>query len=114
MSGVLSLGDQGYISERLIYSIHTDINVPLLEERHWMDALPLTRGVPQGSIFGPLLFVVFINDPPLVLSDGDMDIFADDTTFTATTYPGRHISRKSRGRSDNFRRTIAKRLKVQR
>ena len=38
---------------------------------------PVSCGVPQGSILGPLLFLLFINDLPLYTSN----MYADDTTL---------------------------------
>ena len=62
----------GWFQKYLLGRYHcVDIN------NHLSDYLPVLSGVPQGSILGPLLFVIYINDLPQSIKDSLVFLFAD-------------------------------------
>ena len=48
--------------------------------------------VPQGSILGPLLFILFINDMQLCMKHSIIGFFADDTRTLKQIYCQKHVS----------------------
>ena len=67
---LMALNYNGYLNERTqVATINGKIsNTKLID-----------KGVPEGSILGPMLFTIFINDFPSCLSNAFCNIFADDT-----------------------------------
>ena len=86
MSGLSSLGVQkselawfaSYLQHR---NISTTVNGVLSSPP------PITSGVPQGSVLGPLLFILFFRDLPATVSS-DCALFADDTLVYNTSCKG--------------------------
>ena len=48
------------------------------------DVLPINTGVPQGSILGPLFFIVYINDFSQASTVFKFITYADDTSLVST------------------------------
>ncbi len=49
--------------------------------------LPVSISVPRGSILGPLLFLLFLNDLPTIPQSCETSMYADDTECESASSP---------------------------
>ena len=66
---------ESYLQNRQQYVTYKEVN---------SQSKTITTGVPQGSILGPLLFLIYMNDIAYSSSCFRAIIYADDTTLNAT------------------------------
>ena len=79
MLGVLS----SYLSDRKLY---------VQISKHKSRITDTDIGIPQGSVLGPLLFLLFINDMPQHVESGNIIMFADDTSFVVSARSPEELS----------------------
>ena len=72
------------IAHKLMKSYLTDRKQFVEIENTRSSSLTLTTGVPQGSILGPLLFLIYINDISKASNIFKFIIYADDTNLNTT------------------------------
>ena len=86
--------------------------------------LPVTSGVPQGSIFGPLLFIAYFNDIQSYIQKSNLALFADDSKLylpqvepNATYHPQNDLDNLTIWTTDNqmeLNNTKCKALRISR
>ena len=82
LSKLMAVGVGGYVY-RWIRNFLQDRFIRVVVNGRESTAASINAGVPQGSILGPTLFLIFINDLSQAISS-QVCMFADDTTLSAT------------------------------
>jgi hypothetical protein len=63
-----------------------DLNPTVILEGETSNKIPVTSGVPQGTVLGPILFLLFINDLAEYIQHSTLRLFADDSIIYCKAY----------------------------
>ena len=64
-----------------ISSFLSDCHQKVVIDNTSSDSVPVVSGVPQGTVLGPVLFIIYMNDVIENIKHSKIRLFADDITY---------------------------------
>ena len=65
----------------------------MVQNEYNSDLVPIDCGVPEGSVLGPLIFLVYTDDLPKAIQHSKVHHFADDTCLFHTSKSVKNLNK---------------------